>query len=182
MPHHGGAGGRHPAQGVGELGHVGDPVLATGALPADREDVLEQIKRLASQARCVRGREEAVSRKHPEGVVLALAAPHPDARRAAAGEQVTVYWEARPDTPNRWAELQRDAARFVDEALALHTLRALSPGALERSKVWVEPALHQRNGGPVTPVITAPPAGTGEPERPEVAPEPEPGDLFGSLP
>lgn len=120
-----------------------------------------------------------MSKKHPEGVVLAMAAPHPDEDKAAAGQQVTVYWEGGA-SPQHWARYQRDAARFVDEALALHTLRALRPEAADRQRVWAEPALHQRNGGPVTPVITAPPAGTGEPDRPAPVAEPEQGDLFGS--
>lgn len=116
-----------------------------------------------------------MSKRTEQGVVLAIAAPHPDETKAAAGEQVTVYWEG---PGKRWAELQRHAARFVDEALALHTLRTVSnPATLERQRVWSEPALHARNGGPTTPVITTPPAGTSLPER-EETPEPVQGDLF----
>lgn len=114
-----------------------------------------------------------MSKKHPEGVVLASAAPHPD----IADRQVTVYWQG-PVKPNLWTPYQHDAARFTDEALAVHTLNTFRPNP-DWPRVWSESALHQRNGGPVTPVITAPPAGTGEPVRPAAAPEPEQGDLFG---
>lgn len=106
--------------------------------------------------------------------MLAMTVPHPDHEV----QRATVYWQGTTQ-PNRWSPYQRDAARFADETLALHTLRTVRPDGVTRP-VRVEPALNKRNGGPITPVITAPPAGTVAPED-RGDPDPVQGDLFGGL-
>ncbi len=108
-----------------------------------------------------------MSKRNEHGVVLAMAVPHPDATRNARGEKVTVYWMG-PADPKRWLESQKHAARFGDERLARHTHGLLATPvpnqhAALRARIWAEPALHTRNGGPTSPIITAPPTPEQEP-------------------
>jgi hypothetical protein len=121
-----------------------------------------------------------VSKRNEHGVVLAMAAPHHDKTRAGRGEQVTVYWQG-PATPHLWSTDQRDAVRYIDEAVARFALAgAVGQEAADACKAWVVPALHARNGGPTGPILDAAGAAVASAGGP-AAPEPEQGDLFGAM-
>lgn len=116
-----------------------------------------------------------MNKRHEHGVVLAFAAPDQnDPQR-----KVTVYWQGPGANASLWSPMQQRAARFVDEPLAWHTLRTVSSAVLDHGRVWVESALHPRNGGPARPIITETLDGTAVPDRPEPGPEAEQGALFG---
>jgi hypothetical protein len=123
-----------------------------------------------------------MSRRNAEGVVLARAVPHPDPDRAARGEHVTVFW-CGPADPGQWVQQQRDAARFADDLLARHIHQLLTPpptppGQREHH-MWTVAALHARNGGPRTDIITEPPASTRPADSPPPATDPDQDALFG---